>query len=78
VWSTSDPMGVTRYIIEHGLQMNPNVKPKKQNLRKMSKEKVEAAKAKVQRLLDAGFIREVTYSQWLANVVMVQRKNEKW
>jgi hypothetical protein len=37
----------------------------------MSEEKVEAVKAKVQRLLDAGFIREVIYPQWLANMVMV-------
>jgi hypothetical protein len=37
----------------------------------MSEEKIEAAKAKVQRLLDVGFIREVTYREWLANVVMV-------
>jgi hypothetical protein len=40
----------------------------------MSKEKVEAAKVEVQRLLDVGFIREVTYPQWLANVVMVHKK----
>jgi hypothetical protein len=38
---------------------------------------VEAAKAEVQRLLDTGFIREVTYPEWLANVVMVKKKNEK-
>jgi hypothetical protein len=44
----------------------------------MSEEKVEAVKAKVQRLLDAGFIREVTYPQWLANVLMVQKKYGKW
>jgi hypothetical protein len=28
--------------------------------------------------LDAGFIQEVAYPQWLANVVMVRKKNEKW
>jgi hypothetical protein len=44
----------------------------------MSKEKVEAAKAEVQRLLDVGFIREVTYPQWLANVVMVHKKKWRW
>jgi hypothetical protein len=38
---------------------------------------VEAAKVKVQRLLDAGFIREVKYPEWLANVVMVRKKNGK-
>jgi hypothetical protein len=37
----------------------------------MSEEKVEVAKVEVQRLLDTGFIREVSYPQWLANVVMV-------
>jgi hypothetical protein len=62
-WSTSDLVGVNRSIIEHRLQVNPNVKPKKQKLWKMSKDKVEATKAKVQRLLDVGFIREVTYPQ---------------
>jgi uncharacterized protein YqgQ len=44
----------------------------------MSEEKIEVVKAEVQRLLDAGFIREVTYPQWLANIVMVRKKNEKW
>jgi hypothetical protein len=44
----------------------------------MSEEKVEAAKAEVQRLLDTGFIREVNYPQWLANIVMVHKKNGKW
>jgi uncharacterized protein YqgQ len=44
----------------------------------MSEEKIEVVKAEVQRLLDAGFIREVRYPQWLANIVMVRKKNEKW
>jgi hypothetical protein len=44
----------------------------------MAEEKVEAAKLEVQRLLDAGFIREVTYPEWLVNVVMVKKKNGKW
>jgi hypothetical protein len=37
--------------------------PKKKKLRKMSEEKIEAVKAEVQQLLDAGFIREVRYPQ---------------
>jgi hypothetical protein len=46
-WSTSNLVGVSRDIIEHRLQVNPNAKPKEQKLWKMSKEKVEAAKAEV-------------------------------
>jgi hypothetical protein len=71
-------VGVSRDVIEHRLQASPNLRPKKQMLRIMAEEKVEAAKPKVQRLLDTGFIREVTYLEWLANVVMVTKKNGKW
>jgi hypothetical protein len=77
-WSTSDLIGVNRDLIEHKLQVNPSIKPKKQKLHKMSDENVEAASAEVQCLLDVVFIREVTYPQWLANVVMVHKKNMKW
>jgi hypothetical protein len=77
-WSTSDLVGVSRDVIEHRLQVSPNERPKKQKLNKMVEEKVEAMKVKVRRLLDAGFIREVTYPEWLANVVMVKKKNGKW
>jgi hypothetical protein len=37
----------------------------------MLEEKVEEVKVEVRRILDAGFIREVTYPHWLTNVVMV-------
>jgi hypothetical protein len=44
----------------------------------MSKENVPTLKVEVQRLLDAGFIKEVTYPELLANVVMVRKKIKKW
>jgi hypothetical protein len=47
MWSTSDLVGVSRDIIEHRLQVNQNANPRKEKLQKMSKEKVEAVKAKV-------------------------------
>jgi hypothetical protein len=40
----------------------------------MSDKKVVAVKAEVQRFLDAGFIREVEYPTWLANIVMVKKE----
>ena len=33
---------------------------------------------KVEKLLTAGFIQEVYYPKWLANVVMVKKFNGKW
>ena len=32
----------------------------------------------VRKLLEAGFIREVYYPDWLANVVMVRKNSGKW
>jgi hypothetical protein len=52
--------------------------PKKQQLRKMSDENTEAAKAEVHHLLEANFIEPVAYPTWLTNVVMVQKKSGKW
>jgi hypothetical protein len=78
LWSTSDLVGVSMHVIEHQLQVSPIAKPKKQKLRKMVEEKVQPVKAEVQRLLNAGLIREVTYNEWLSNVVMVRKKNGEW
>jgi hypothetical protein len=77
-WSTFNLVGVSRHVIEHRLQISLNAKTKKQKLRKMAEEKVQAVKAEVQRLLDASFIREVTYPEWLSNAMMVKKKNGKW
>jgi hypothetical protein len=76
-WSASDLKGVSRDIIQHSLDINPKMKPRKHRQRKMSKDRILAAKAKIQRLLDANVIREVKYSEWLANVVLVPKKNGK-
>jgi hypothetical protein len=77
-WSALDLVGVSRTIIEHGLSIDPSVRPKKQRLRKMSDEKIEAAKVEVHHLLEANFIEPIAYPTWLANVVMVQKKSGKW
>jgi hypothetical protein len=77
-WSALDLVGVSRIIIEHSLGINPSVCPRKQRLRKMSDERTEAAKAKVHRLLEAKFIEPIAYPTWLANVIVVQKKNGKW
>jgi hypothetical protein len=68
--STDDLCGVNRNIIEHSLNVDPSTRPRKQKLRKMSKDKAEGARAEVKRLLSVGVIRKVTYLEWLANNVI--------
>jgi hypothetical protein len=75
-WSAKDLQGVDRDIIEHTLETDEKIMPKKQKLRKMSEEKVKAVEAEVQRLQDAKVIREVKYLVWLANTVPVKKKME--
>ena len=43
-----------------------------------AQESGKAIVEEVQNLLDADFIQEVYYPDWLANVVMVKKANEKW
>jgi hypothetical protein len=74
-WSAKDLQGVDRDIIEHALETDEKIPPKKQKLWKMSEEKVKAVEAEVQRLHDAQVIREVKYPLWLANTVPVKKKN---
>ena len=35
-------------------------------------------KEETQKLLSAGHIKEIQYPEWLANVVLVKKANEKW
>jgi len=44
-------------------------------LRRFSPDKREAIKKELAKLLAAGFIKEVYHPEWLANPVLVQKKN---
>jgi hypothetical protein len=77
-WLAKDLCGVNRDVIEHSLNVESIVRPRKQKLWKMSDDKAEGSRNEVKRILSAGVIREVTYLEWLANTVMVKKANGKW
>ncbi|XP_057444763.1 uncharacterized protein LOC130737008 [Lotus japonicus] len=77
-WSARDLPGIDPEFICHKLALNPGMKPIAQLKRKMGEEKALAVKTETNKLIDAGFIREVKYPTWLANVVMVKKSNGKW
>jgi hypothetical protein len=70
--------GVPRELIEHSLNLHPQVVPKKQRLRRFAHEKREAIKREIAKLLVAGFIKEVIHPEWVANPVLVKKKNNEW
>ncbi|RDX72162.1 hypothetical protein CR513_48397, partial [Mucuna pruriens] len=49
-----------------------------QKQRKQGEERRKAEREETNRLLTVGFIREVQYPTWLANVVMVKKSNGRW
>jgi hypothetical protein len=47
-------------------------------MRRFNEEKCRAIGEEVHKLLAAGFIKEVFHPEWLANPVLVKKKNGKW
>lgn len=65
-------------FITHWLNVDPSYLPKKQKPRRSAKEHVEVVKQEVKMLKDAGAIKELFFPEWLANTVVVKKKNGKW
>ena len=77
-WSHEDMPSIALEIIQHKLNVNPNRKPIQQRQRVFALKQDQAVIDEVTKLLVAGFIREVHYPKWLANVVLVKKVNGKW
>ena len=70
--------GIPREVAEHALKIREDARPVKQRLCRYDEEKRRAIGEEIARLLDAGFIKEVYHPEWLANPVLVKKKNGKW
>jgi hypothetical protein len=62
-------------LIEHCLNVNPKDTPKRQHLRRFADDRRDAIRKELAKLLAAGFIREVFHPEWLANPVLILKKN---
>ena len=77
-WSHKDMPSIAPEVIQHKLNVNPDKKPVQQRQRVFAPERDQAVTDEVTKLLTAGFIREVHYPEWLANIVLVIKANGKW
>lgn len=59
----------------HHLNISPDKKPVKQAPRRFRPELEQQIEGEVNKLLTAGFIREVKYPRWISNIVPVKKKN---
>jgi hypothetical protein len=71
-------LGVLRVLAEHSLHIRSDSKLVKQALWRFAEEKRKAIGEEIARLLAASFIMEVFYPDWLANPVLVLKKNNTW
>ena len=65
-------------IICHKLSIHPQAKLVKHKSLKMNAKHLWALSDEVDRLLNAGFILETFYPDWLTNPILIEKKNEKW
>jgi hypothetical protein len=70
--------GIPREVAEHSLDILPHSHAVQQRLRRFDEERRRAIGEELWKLLEAGFIKEVFHPTWLANPVLVQKKNGKW
>jgi hypothetical protein len=71
-------VGVPRELIEHSLNVYAQAVPKKQRLRRFAQDKHEAIKREIAKPLAASFIKEVIHPEWVANPILVKKKNNEW
>uniref|UniRef100_A0A2N9F261 Integrase catalytic domain-containing protein n=1 Tax=Fagus sylvatica TaxID=28930 RepID=A0A2N9F261_FAGSY len=76
-WSYQDMPGLDTDIVVHKIPLKPECKPVKQALRRMKPEVILKIKEEVEKQLKAGFLSTVTYSDWVANIVPVPKKDGK-
>ena len=73
-WTHSDMVGINPVHASHKLNVIPSARPVRQKLRCYHPDRHQVIQAEVDNLLKVRFIREIKYSEWLANVVVVLKK----
>ena len=77
-WTPYEMPAIDPTVMCHKLKVDPSHKPVLQKPPRTGVPQTEAVIEEVQKLLEAGSIREVHYPQWLANTVVVKKKTGKW
>ncbi|KAL0420544.1 UNVERIFIED_CONTAM: Retrovirus-related Pol polyprotein from transposon gypsy [Sesamum latifolium] len=77
-WNPSDFKGIDPEVIVHRLNVDPMMRPIKQKKRSFGAERNRIIEEEVSKQMEAGYISEVQYTDWLANVVVVPKASGKW
>ncbi|KAM1243275.1 hypothetical protein ACFX2G_035556 [Malus domestica] len=74
-WTYKEMPGLDPVIDVHHLAVKPETRPIKQTQRRYRSELISQIEAEIDKLIEAGFIREVQYPKWISNIVIVLKKS---
>ncbi|XP_070663937.1 uncharacterized protein [Malus domestica] len=74
-WTYKEMPGLDPVIAVHHLAVKPGTRPIKQTQRRYRSELIPQIEAEIDKLIEAGFIREVQYPKWISNIVIVLKKS---
>ena len=77
-WTHSDMPGISPVHALHKLNATRSAKPVRQKVRRFHPDRHSIIQTEVENLLHNEFIRAVKYPEWLANLVVVPKKGNKW
>ncbi|GKV15552.1 hypothetical protein SLEP1_g26334 [Rubroshorea leprosula] len=77
-WTTDEMPGIPTELTVHKLSTDPTKRPVVQKCHLFGPEKQATIDEEIQKLLQAGFIKRVKYSEWVSNPVLVKKPNGKW
>jgi len=69
--------GIDSEFCSHHLNIYSRTKPVAQKKCKLGSQQQAAAATQVSELLKAGIVQEIQYATWLANFIMVQKKDKR-
>ncbi|KAM1443840.1 hypothetical protein ACFX2I_040069 [Malus domestica] len=74
-WTYKEMPGLDPVIAVHHLAVKPGTRPIKQTQRRYRSELIPQIEVEIDKLIEAGFIREVQYPKWISNIVIVLKKS---
>ena len=77
-WTHADMPRISPVHASHKLNVTPSAKPVRQKVRHFHLDRHSIIQTEVENLLQNKFIIAVKYPEWLANVVVVPKKENKW
>jgi len=72
-WEYYEMPGLDRSIVEHRLPIKPGYRPFQQSARRCNPKVLPDIKIEITRLIEAKFVGQCRYAEWISNVVLVYK-----